>query len=253
MTITAVSALGTATSANDAANAASSTAASATSTLNLDFASYLKILTAQLKNQDPTNATDPNQFTQELVELGGVQQQITTNTNLAALIKADSANTLATGINYIGNYVEAADSTNVFPLQTSASEFGYTLASTASQAIVNISDSSGNVVAQLSGGTASGTNYVAWDGKDSSGNQLSDGTYTFSVAATDASGNTVTVSNPTAMFRVTSVQSNTDGSLQLLAGTLSLSSADVTNLYSSSTLPTTTYNSAYTSSSSTST
>jgi flagellar basal-body rod modification protein FlgD len=249
MTIAAVSSL-TGQSASTAAAAVSSSTGSATaglaSSLNLDFSTYLKILTTQLQNQDPTNATDPNQFTQELVEMGGVQQQITTNQDLSQLVTAQSSNSLATGTSYIGNFVSANSSTGEFPLQSGTSEFGYTLASGATTAIINVEDASGNVVAQLSGGTAAGVNYAAWNGENTSGTQLADGTYTFSVAATDANGNTIAASNPVAMFKVNSVQSNGDGTLQLLAGSLSLSTGDITGLYTTATLPTTTYNAAYT-------
>jgi flagellar basal-body rod modification protein FlgD len=246
MTITAVADL-TSTSAASSASAAAASGTSLTSGLNLDFATYLKILTTQLQNQDPTNATDPNQFTQELVQMGGVQQQITTNQDLTQLVAGQTASSLATGSGYIGNYVAAASSTGEFPLQGSVGEFGYTLAGAASKAIVNIQDSQGNVVAQLSGGAAAGTNYVAWNGQNASGTTLADGTYTFSVAATDANGNSVASTSPVAMFKVTSVQSNSDGTLQLLAGPLSLSTSDVTGLYTTSTLPATSFNSTYTS------
>jgi len=238
MAIEAVSSL----TGNTASTAsASATSAALSSSFNLDFSTYLKILTTQLQNQDPTNATDPNQFTQELVQMAGVQQQIATNQDLTHLVTAQTGSSLATGANYIGNYVSADSSSGEFPLQSGTGEVGYTLASAASSAVVNIQDASGTVVAQLVGGTAQGNNDIAWNGQNSSGKQLPDGTYTFSVAAVDANGNTIAASNPQAFFKVTSIQSNSDGTLQLLAGSLSLSTTDITGLYTTATLPATTY------------
>ena len=233
MTITAVGAL----NSNPSPPAASTGTPNLTSSLNIDFSTYLKILTTQLKNQDPTNATDPNQFTQELVQMAGVQQQITTNQDLTNLVSAQSANTLATGGAYIGSYVQANSPSGTFPVQGGGAEFGYDLASTANTATINVKNAAGKTVATLSGSTAAGGNYVSWNGKDVNGNQLPDGAYTFTVAASDANGNAVASSNPVALFNVTSVQSNSDGTLQLYAGALSLGSSDVTNIYGSSSLP----------------
>ena len=74
MTITAVSSLGATAAASGIA-----TTSSISNSVNFNFTTYLKILTAQLKNQDPTNATDPNQYTQELINIE--QAQIQNNTN----------------------------------------------------------------------------------------------------------------------------------------------------------------------------
>jgi len=247
MTITAVSSLNSnATAASANAAAAANNTGGLSSTLNMNFSTYLKILTTQLKNQDPTNATDPNQFTQELVQMAGVQQQISTNQNLNKLVTAQSSNTLSTGLNYIGGYVQANSTSGEFPLQNGTSEFGYSLSGGANTALITVQNAQGNAVATLKGGTAAGGNYVTWDGKDANGNQLPDGAYTFAVAATDANGNKITSSDPVALFRVTSVQSNSDGTLQLLAGNLSLSTSDVTNVYAPSSMPSATAGAATT-------
>ena len=189
MTITAVSSLNTVASSTAASSSTTGapTSTAIASSLNVDFASYLKILTAQLQNQDPTNATDPNQFTQELIQIEQVQVQNNTNTDLESLTSATTTNSLATGVSYVGNYVQAASNNDEFPLQNSASQFGYSLGSAASSTIINIQDSSGNTVASINGGTAAGGNYVTWNGTEANGTTAPDGTYTFTVDASDNS------------------------------------------------------------------
>jgi flagellar basal-body rod modification protein FlgD len=216
------------------------TTAQLAASTQVSFTQYLQLLTAQLKNQDPSNPTDPNQFTQEMIQIQQVEQQNNTNTDLENLTQATSANSLAAGVGYIGNYVQANSTKGDFSLQGGTAEFGYTLATGASDAAVVITDANGKTVATLSGPTTSGGNYVSWDGKDDSGNQLPDGAYNFSIAADNASGNTVAVTSPVALFKVSSVQSNTDGTLELLSGDLALSTSDVTGVYTPSTVPTAT-------------
>ncbi|HEX2801368.1 MAG TPA: flagellar hook capping FlgD N-terminal domain-containing protein, partial [Phenylobacterium sp.] len=44
-----------------------------------NFNTFLSLLTTQLKNQDPTAPLDSNQFTQQLVQMTGVEQQLNSN------------------------------------------------------------------------------------------------------------------------------------------------------------------------------
>src|ERR1700716_4149648 len=79
MPTTVVSAPGT-TSTNK-----TSTASTATPGIADNFQTFLTLLTTQLKNQNPLDPLDTNQFTQQLVQFAGVEQQLKTNAELAAL------------------------------------------------------------------------------------------------------------------------------------------------------------------------
>ena len=48
----------------------------------------------QLKNQDPTSPLDTNQFTSQLVQFAGVEQQISMNTNLEKMIAMQTTSQL---------------------------------------------------------------------------------------------------------------------------------------------------------------
>jgi flagellar basal-body rod modification protein FlgD len=218
--------------------AAADTSDTTLSGLGSNFNTFLKILTTQLQYQDPTAATDTNQFTQELVQFAGVEQQINTNTDLQSLITLQkNSNGLAATIGYIGKYVEAP-TTSTFPLQGGQAELAYTLPSAAKTVSINVIDSTGKTVTTLTGPTGTGLDRVAWDGKDSTGTQLADGAYSFQLSATDASGNAITVTDVRMVGLVTSIQSNSDGTTALNLGTgMTVSSSAIDAVYDSSDPP----------------
>src|SRR6516164_7413564 len=88
------------------ASAAGQQVSSGLDTLASNFQSFLSLLTTQLKNQDPTNPMDTNQFTQQLVQMTGVQQQLLAN-NLLTTLVAQGQGGLSNSVNYIGDTVEA--------------------------------------------------------------------------------------------------------------------------------------------------
>lgn len=67
------------------AASSSSTTSTTSSNTNLTSTQFLELLTTQLQNQNPLNPTDPNQFTQQMVEYGSLSQQIDTNSKLDTL------------------------------------------------------------------------------------------------------------------------------------------------------------------------
>ncbi len=77
-------------------------------------------------------------------------------------------------------------------LENGAVDWTYNLAAPSSGTTLSVTDASGKVVYTGSGGTAQGNNDFAWNGQDSNGNQLPDGQYTLSVAASAGDGTAIT-------------------------------------------------------------
>src|SRR6195952_4607818 len=77
-------------------------------TLAGNFDTFLQLLTTQLKNQNPLSPMDTNQFTQQLVEFSGVEQQLKTNDFLSSLVSANANTTNSNAVGYIGKTVTAS-------------------------------------------------------------------------------------------------------------------------------------------------
>src|SRR6516164_5269967 len=70
------------------------------------FDTFLSLLTTQLKNQDPLSPMDSTQFTQQLVQMTGVEQQLATNDLLKQLV-ANSNTSVSSAVGLIGKEVNA--------------------------------------------------------------------------------------------------------------------------------------------------
>ena len=68
------------------ASAASNTTAAASASATVDYNSFLKLLVAELQNQDPTNPTDPTQYLSQIASFSAVGQTVQTNTKLDTMI-----------------------------------------------------------------------------------------------------------------------------------------------------------------------
>ena len=87
---------------------ATSRIGSGTTALASNFETFLTLLTTQMKNQDPLSPLDSNEFTAQLTQMAGVEQQLLTNDLLTSLLAAQSAGGLDNASNYIGKQVTAA-------------------------------------------------------------------------------------------------------------------------------------------------
>jgi flagellar basal-body rod modification protein FlgD len=220
-----------ATSATGSSASSTSTTAdlaSGQNSLNTTYSSFLTLLTAQLQNQDPLSPMDTNTFTQQLVSMNGVQQQLLTNNLLQQLVsQSTGAGSVGSAVSLIGKSVTSQSS--VQALQNGSATWTYNLASNAAKATLEIEDSSGNIVWT---GTApsltSGANTFTWNGKTNSGQTLTSGNYTLNISATDAS-NTTVASTVDIQGTVTGVQTS-NGTTQVDVGGVPVNFSTVTSV-----------------------
>src|SRR5215510_8953240 len=74
-------------------------------TLAGNFQTFLTLLTTQLKNQNPLDPLDTNQFTQQLVQFAQVEQQLKQNEQLTTLISIEKSAQATTALAYVGQTV----------------------------------------------------------------------------------------------------------------------------------------------------
>ena len=156
---------------------------------------FLKLLTTQLKNQDPLSPTDTTQMTQQITQMTGVEQQLVTNDLLAALVGMNSGTGLTEGVSMIGKQVSAI--TDNSTLKNGKATFSWTQPGASTSLKVEIKNAAGKVVRTLvPDDQKSGDHTITWDGKDDAGAQLPDGgVYTIAVTAKGGDGKELKVTN----------------------------------------------------------
>jgi flagellar basal-body rod modification protein FlgD len=143
---------------------------------------FLQLLTTQLTSQDPTKPMDNSQMAAEMAQfaqLGTLQNIQSSLTGLSSNINANaqSAQVLSSA-SLVGRQVLVPS--NALTYSGSAVNGGVNV-STAGDVVVTIKDTNGNVVNTIDlGAQPAGLSSFTWNGKDSSGNAVANGTYSVS-------------------------------------------------------------------------
>jgi flagellar basal-body rod modification protein FlgD len=155
---------------------------------------FLKLLIAQLQNQDPLQPMDNQQFAVQLATFNSLDQLIGINNKLGTLQNSQGAINQYNAAALIGKQVQTNG--NLINLKLgSPAAINYQLQANASKIVANIYDGSGNLVRQInSGGQTAGNQSILWDGKDLTGKVLPEGHYTFEINAFDLNGKKVAAS-----------------------------------------------------------
>lgn len=143
---------------------------------------FLKLLTTQLRNQDPLNPMDNAQMTSQLAQISTVDGIERLNATLTTMMGNSNTQQALQAAALVGHGALVAG--NQLPLTESGAIGGYDLISAADVVKVEIKDGNGNVVRTLSlENKDAGVQNFVWDGKNSDGAAVAPGSYSFSVTA----------------------------------------------------------------------
>ena len=179
---------------NIAATSSPNTAAKTLTDKTVTQDDFLKLLIAQLQNQDPLQPMDNQQFAAQLATFNSLGQLIEINGKLGALQNGQGAASQYNAASLIGKEISSAGN-KINLLSGSPATIGYQLGANAARVVVNVFNGAGELVRQIDGGArGAGDQTVAWDGKDSAGKSLPAGEYSFAINAVDSAGKKVAAS-----------------------------------------------------------
>ncbi len=156
-----------------------------------NFTTFLQLLTTQLKNQNPLDPLDTNQFTQQLVQFAQVEQQMKSNDQLSSLVSLEKSAQATTALAYVGATVVVDGSTAQLTGGTANWSLNVTKPSTAT---ITIKDSTGQNVYTGTVAVNPGTQNFTWNGRGNDGRLWPDGAYTLTATAVDANKQSVAIS-----------------------------------------------------------
>jgi flagellar basal-body rod modification protein FlgD len=166
------------------------TSSTATTGIADNFQTFLTLLTTQLQNQNPLDPLDTNQFTQQLVQFAGVEQQLKQNDQLKSLIAIEKSAQSTQALVYVGNTV-AVDGSKA---QFDGSATWNIKAPKDTNAQITITNAAGQTAYSGTFSLNQGNASFVWDGKGTDGTQWPTGTYTLTATGKDSSGQAVAIS-----------------------------------------------------------
>jgi flagellar basal-body rod modification protein FlgD len=175
-----------------AASTAAATTTASTSTTNpnsvLGKDDFLKLLLLELKYQDPTSPMDSEKILSQTSQLATLESAENTNKSLTTLATSLAASAQYTGISAIGKIADTGS--NAVALAKGKSvDFQLYYPDDVTTGTINIMDVNGKVLGTMNvGATKAGVAQYTWDGKDSGGTTLKEGTYYIDAAYKGTNG-----------------------------------------------------------------
>jgi flagellar basal-body rod modification protein FlgD len=192
--------VGSSTSSNSTSNSVSAASAA----LNITPADFLRLITTQMKDQNPLQPADPTQFLTQLEQMSQVSSLQSMQTSLSSLQTNLQSTQMANGAALIGQTVLAPSTTATVDSTGGSVTGALSVPSGAKTVTVTVTNPSGVLVNtfQVTPATSGLTNFT-WNGTNSAGQAVAAGQYT--IAATSGNGTSNTTLTPLVAAKVKSV------------------------------------------------
>ncbi len=191
---------------------------------------FLKLLTAQMKYQNPLKPKDGAQMSSQLAQFNAVEQQLKSNSLLQKLVdgqqqKQSMQNQFSA---YLGRNIQA-DMSQLQYTGTSL-DAAISLPTAAQQSLVQISDQTGKIVRQLNlGALSAGIQAYTWDGRNQTGAIMPKGSYRVNVIASDAQGQPIQASSQISGI-LSGIHITATGETSLMLGNIKIPSHSIRNI-----------------------
>lgn len=196
----------------------------ARSALTSDFTTFLKMMTAQMQNQDPLNPLDSTDFATQLATFSGVEQQVRSNEILGSLGAQLNLMGMSQMVGWVGMEARAP-----VPVAFSGAPVQlYPRAGTgADRAELVVTNAAGAEVQRVP--IPVGSDPVTWAGTTAAGAPLPNGTYHFTID-TFANGAALTTQPVESYGRVTEARTENGAVVLVLAGGQKISATAISGL-----------------------
>lgn len=159
---------------------------------------FLKLLVAQLKNQDPLKPQENSSFVAELAQFSSLEQSMGMNDRLDMLALQQRGLANSQVVSLVGQ--EATVKGSIITLDGSGlgAQVSFEQVGASAETTVNISNQAGQVVRSIEmGSRGKGVTSIHWDGRDEAGTVQPKGSYAISVVSKDAGGSPIGVTQQT--------------------------------------------------------
>ena len=191
---------------------------------------FLKLMTAQMSNQDPFQPQSNTEMIAQMAQFStvtGIQQL---NTTMSSVQTEIAQNRIATAASFVGRTVLVPGSTALAD-STGGISGAVDLPSAASGLTVQISRSTGELVKTIDlGANPTGLVGFSWDGKDANGNLIGDNSYTVKAIMTAGNSQSATSTDVYAPITEASIPTGTDPQTFTVEGIGKINLSDIKSI-----------------------